>query len=58
MCHAVFSHGLPSIPALEVQPDDPHVLKRRADVRGKLGKRETAISDYRRAIDIQSKRKL
>lgn len=45
--------------ALELQPDDPLVHKRRADVRGKLGKREEAIADYKRAIDIETaKRKV
>ena len=45
--------------ALELQPDDPLVHKRRADVRGKLGKREEAIADYQRAIDIETaKRKV
>ena len=45
--------------ALELQPDDPLVHKRRADVRGKLGRREEAIADYQRAIDIESaKRKV
>ena len=43
--------------ALYLQPDDPQVLKRRADVLGKLGKRDEAVSDYRRAIEIQSKRR-
>ena len=41
--------------ALELQPDDPLVHKRRADVRGKLGLQELAIEDYRRAIEIQSR---
>lgn len=31
------------------------VLKRRADVRGKLGKKEEAISDYRQAIELQGR---
>lgn len=43
-----------SFSALSLKPDDPLVLKRRADVLGKLGKREEAIQDYKRAVDIQS----
>lgn len=41
--------------ALDLQPDDALVLKRRADVRGKLGWRDKAILDYKQAIDIQTK---
>lgn len=41
--------------ALKLQPDDPMVHKRRADVRGKLGLRDEAIQDYQKAVDIQSK---
>ena len=43
-----------SFSALSLKPDDPLVLKRRADVLGKLGKREEAIHDYKRAVEIQS----
>ena len=42
--------------ALDIEPDDPYVLKRLADVEGKLGMSEKAVKDYRRAIEIQSKR--
>jgi len=38
-----------------LKPDDPLVLKRRADVRGKLGNQKHAIDDYRYAIEIQSR---
>ena len=41
--------------ALELKPDDPLVLKRRADVRGKLGKKREAISDYQEAIELQGR---
>ena len=42
-----------------LQPDDPLVFKRRADVLGKLGRRQQAVDDYRRAVDIESaKRKI
>ncbi len=44
--------------ALKLQPDDPLVHKRRAEVRGKLGHRQDAIMDYKRAIEIQSKKHL
>ena len=45
------------IPALELQPDDALVLKRRADVRGKLGNKDEAVNDYQRAIELQTMRK-
>jgi predicted RNA polymerase sigma factor len=38
-----------------LQGEDAMILKFRADVRGKLGRREEAIKDYKRAIEIQSK---
>ncbi|CAL1530862.1 unnamed protein product [Lymnaea stagnalis] len=41
--------------ALELKPDDALMLKRRADVRGKLGRRAEAIEDYKRAVDIQTR---
>lgn len=41
--------------ALSLKPDDPLVLKRRADVSGKLGNQKQAIQDYRYAIEIQSR---
>ena len=41
--------------ALDLQPDDPMVLKRRADVRGKLGMNDAAIADYRQAIELQGR---
>ena len=45
--------------ALELQPDDPIVHKRRADVLGKLGRREEAVDNYRHAVNIESaKRKI
>ena len=44
-----------SILALDLQPDDALVLKRRADIRGKLGKKEKAIKDYKQAIEIQGR---
>lgn len=51
------TYGISSLPAaLELQPDDPLVLRRRADVRGKLGLKEKAIDDYRYAILIQSQK--
>jgi len=40
--------------ALLIEPDDPVVLMKRADTRGHLGQRDSAIEDYRRAIKIQS----
>ena len=43
-----------NLSALSLQPDDALILKRRADVRGKLGDKEIAIKDYQRAIEIQS----
>ena len=43
------------ISALDLQPDDPLVLKRRADVRGKLGKKHAAVSDYKQAIELQGR---
>lgn len=44
-----------SVTALDLQPDDPLVLKRRADVRGKLGKKDEAICDYQQAIELQGR---
>lgn len=41
--------------ALELNADDPLVLKRRADVRGKLGKKKEAVQDYRQAIELQGR---
>ena len=41
--------------ALDLQPDDALVLKRRADVRGKLGLRDKAIRDYKQAIELQAR---
>ena len=43
------------VSALDLNPDDPLVLKRRADVRGKLGKRKEAVLDYRQAIELQGR---
>ena len=40
--------------ALHIAADDALALMRRADVRGRLGQREAAIGDFRRAIEIQS----
>ena len=40
--------------ALSLRPGDALVLKRRADVLGKQGKRDAAIADYKRAIEIQA----
>ena len=45
-----------SSPALELQPDDALVLKRRADVRGKLSMKAEAVKDYQKAIKIQTMR--
>ena len=41
--------------ALDLQPDDALVLKRRADVRGKLGLKDKAIRDYKQAIELQGR---
>lgn len=41
--------------ALELKPDDALVLKRRADVRGKLGMKAQAIDDYKQAVEIQGR---
>ena len=40
--------------ALSLKPGDALVLKRRADVLGKQGKRDAAIADYKQAIEIQA----
>ena len=40
--------------ALSLQPRDPLTCKRRADVRGKLGKKEDALKDYRKSITMQA----
>ena len=44
-----------SFSALDLQPDDALVLKRRADVRGKLGLKDKAIRDYKQAIELQAR---
>lgn len=41
--------------ALTLQPDDPLAHKRRADVRGKLGRREEAVEDYKYAVQLQAR---
>lgn len=38
--------------ALSLKPNDALLYKRRADVRGKMGRKEAALKDYRRAIDL------
>ena len=43
--------------ALELRPGDALTYKRRADVRGKLSKRDEAIEDYKMAIVIQTSTK-
>lgn len=53
--HVIRNHYITIISALDLNPDDPIVHKRRADIRGKLGNRELAIEDYRHAIDIQTR---
>jgi tetratricopeptide (TPR) repeat protein len=46
-----------NFPALKLKPGDALTYKRRADVRGKLSKRDEAIEDYKMAIVIQTSRK-
>ena len=43
--------------ALKLKPGDALTYKRRADVRGKLSKRDEAIEDYKMAIVIQTSTK-
>ncbi|XP_077968120.1 uncharacterized protein LOC120326538 [Styela clava] len=43
--------------AFTVDPSDYGALKKRADVRGKLGKREQAIGDYREALELYERKK-
>jgi hypothetical protein len=43
--------------ALELRPGDALTYKRRADVRGKLSRRDEAIEDYKMAIVIQTSTK-
>ena len=50
-----FNYYFTSFLALEFQPDDALVYKRRADARGKLGQTQPAIEDYRRAIYLQGR---
>ncbi|PAA62172.1 hypothetical protein BOX15_Mlig000887g4 [Macrostomum lignano] len=65
MAHAFFNRGKLAVragnfdsaeadfsAALLIQPDDPVVLKSRADCLGKLGKRQAAIEDYKRAVQL------
>lgn len=40
--------------ALLCKPGDALVYKCRADVRGKMGRREAALKDYRKAINVQT----
>ena len=40
--------------ALHICPGDALTYKRRADVRGKMSRREEAIEDYKKAIVIQT----
>lgn len=44
-----------AVTALSLKPDDALVLKRRADMRGKLSMKAEAIEDYRQAVEIQSR---
>lgn len=42
--------------AFTIDPSDYGALKKRADVRGKLDRKEEAIADYRDALEIFEKK--
>jgi len=43
------------ISALEIDPNDYVSLKRRADIRGELGRKEEAVTDYQASLVIHEK---